>query len=549
MVSKKATSSQPDEDTKPVEESPIWEERQNESFVEKVLTQLDMMWRRLDGNSQQHKIDAIVQGICRIKVLKDWATADTTQPDFSRESIQDPTSPLRCKSEARFSPSTLSFAAFGFPGMSSSARKRPKSKHRSPSPSTRLLPKEPSSSLFPSKQDLPKLLAVIGIAASVAFACNYTISFFNRFPKPLCDSANVSDSSPDPSLSDFCEPCPSNGKCSEGKLECLPGYRRYGRICVEDGEINQTAKKLSEWVESHVCEAYARFLCDGTGTIWFQKADILKELDEFESKGQFPSKDDSFMYAKEKAMEIKESSLEARTGSTGCRQQFLATQPALFIPCRTIELKCPDWLAEQYKPLLCCIRQWLSEHALLIWLVFVLVMGRYEMKGFMKIFLRHRRRRYLSSRAEKLYEQVCDILEENALMAKTKGEGEPWVVASRIRDHLLLPKERKDTILWRKVEELIQEDSRLDQYPKLVKGESKVVWEWQVEGSLSSKTGAKGIRGKMHSTEDIPHHGTAEQRNVAVTIIRFHFNEFHETLANFGEMYRAYGCPGEPGIT
>lgn len=30
-----------------------------------------------------------------------------------------------------------------------------------------------------------------------------------------------------------------------------------------------------------------------------------------------------------------------------------------------------------------------------------------------------------------------------------------------------------------KVEELVQEDSRLDRYPKLVKGESKVVWEWQ----------------------------------------------------------------------
>lgn len=29
------------------------------------------------------------------------------------------------------------------------------------------------------------------------------------------------------------------------------------------------------------------------------------------------------------------------------------------------------------------------------------------------------------------------------------------------------------------VEEFIQEDSRVDQYPKLVKGEQKVVWEWQ----------------------------------------------------------------------
>lgn len=62
---------------------------------------------------------------------------------------------------------------------------------------------------------------------------------------------------------------------------------------------------------------------------------------------------------------------------------------------------------------------------------------------------------------------------------------EPWVIASRLRDHLLLPRERRDPLLWTKVEELIQEDSRIDRYPKIIKGEQKVVWEWQVEGSLS----------------------------------------------------------------
>lgn len=33
--------------------------------------------------------------------------------------------------------------------------------------------------------------------------------------------------------------------------------------------------------------------------------------------------------------------------------------------------------------------------------------------------------------------------------------------------------------LCEQVEELVQEDSRVDRYPKLVKGEPKVVWEWQ----------------------------------------------------------------------
>ncbi|KAI8546772.1 hypothetical protein RHMOL_Rhmol07G0145400 [Rhododendron molle] len=54
------------------------------------------------------------------------------------------------------------------------------------------------------------------------------------------------------------------------------------------------------------------------------------------------------------------------------------------------------------------------------------------------------------------------------------------------------------------VEELVQEDSRLDQYPKLVKGESKVVWEWQVEGSLSSsKKRKKAEESKLKLSEGI----------------------------------------------
>lgn len=44
------------------------------------------------------------------------------------------------------------------------------------------------------------------------------------------------------------------------------------------------------------------------------------------------------------------------------------------------------------------------------------------------------------------------MLEEAALTAKdTDTEGESWVVASRLRDHLLSPKERKNSALWKKV--------------------------------------------------------------------------------------------------
>lgn len=45
-------------------------------------------------------------------------------------------------------------------------------------------------------------------------------------------------------VTDFCEPCPSHGVCYEGKLECDSGYRKQGRSCREDGDINETAMKL-----------------------------------------------------------------------------------------------------------------------------------------------------------------------------------------------------------------------------------------------------------------------------------------------------------------
>lgn len=44
--------------------------------------------------------------------------------------------------------------------------------------------------------------------------------------------------------SEYCEPCPTNGVCYDGKLKCGHGYRKQGKLCVEDGDINKAAKKL-----------------------------------------------------------------------------------------------------------------------------------------------------------------------------------------------------------------------------------------------------------------------------------------------------------------
>ncbi|KAI6707485.1 hypothetical protein NL676_010447 [Syzygium grande] len=364
--------------------------------------------------------------------------------------------------------------------MSSTPRRRPKPKLSSPSPSpssssSRRSPiaLEPPQFMFPSKQELLRLVAVLAISSSVAVACHLLAGFLLRpQARPFCGSG----SDPLDSFADDCEPCPSHGECHQGELDCAHGYRKLGRSCVEDGDINETARKLSEWVENHLCAANAQLLCYGTGTAWVPAEEIWKDLDGHQLMKNFGWDTAIFIYTKQKAVEAAGKIMESRTDLSGMK-----------------ELKCPDSVAELFKPYTCRIRLWIFKHVLLVVPVSLLLVASAV------LIWKVRRRWHLSTRVEELYHQVCDILEENALTSKKgNSETEQWVVAARLRDHLLLPKERKDRVLWKKVEELVQEDSRIDRYPKLVKGESKVVWEWQVEGSLSSsRSKKKGEQGKL----------------------------------------------------
>ncbi|XP_021765709.1 uncharacterized protein LOC110730234 [Chenopodium quinoa] len=330
---------------------------------------------------------------------------------------------------------------------------------------------EPPPNLLPSKSDFLKLIVIITIAAFVAVFCNFLSSFINRPSLPFCDS-DVGEY--DVSLLDTCEPCPNNGRCYKGQLECIQGYRRYGKSCIEDGDIYEAAKKLSVWAKDHLCEAHAHYICDGTGTIWVSEDKLKNMLDKgFQGSTAYDIK---YLYAKEKALEDISGLLDTRT-----------------IGNRVKEFKCPVKLAESYKSMTCRARQWVAKNLLLLMAVFVLLAGS------TLLLLRIRRRWYLTKRAEHLYHQVCDTLEDNAIMSRSMGDREPWLIASRLRDHILSPKERRDPFLWKMVENLVESDSRLDRYPKLVKGESKVVWEWQVEGSLSSSRKKKVVIGSVNN--------------------------------------------------
>ncbi|XP_017228392.1 uncharacterized protein LOC108192282 isoform X1 [Daucus carota subsp. sativus] len=347
-------------------------------------------------------------------------------------------------------------------------RAQPRTPNSSSSPSSILASLEPSPTLLPSKKsEFLKLLGVVTIASFVAFSSNYLINFFNNHSTPFCDM----DLSLSPS--DICIPCPPNGVCHQGKLECTTGYRKLGTLCVEDGDINETAKKLLGSVEAHVCEAYAQNLCEGIGKVWVQEDELWNNIEEMKLMEHYGLDTSVYMLAKGRAFQTVGQLLETRVSSSGVR-----------------ELKCPDSLVKHYKSASCYIRQWIAAHAIVLVLVCAVLIS------CLIILLKVQRRRHLSFRAEELYKEVCDILEDTALKSRSvNGEVEPWIVVSWLRDHLLSPRERKNPLLWKKVEELVQEDSRLDRYPKLVKGESKVVWEWQVEGSVSSSGKAKKSEG------------------------------------------------------
>ncbi|BAS81804.1 Os03g0100050 [Oryza sativa Japonica Group] len=94
---------------------------------------------------------------------------------------------------------------------------------------------EPPPGLFPARDDLLRLLAVVSIAAAAAAAC----SLLNRRPKPLCDSGGAAYTH-----HDSCQPCPPHGRCVDGNLECVQGFNKYGNLCIEDGLVSQTATKI-----------------------------------------------------------------------------------------------------------------------------------------------------------------------------------------------------------------------------------------------------------------------------------------------------------------
>ncbi|KAL2636218.1 hypothetical protein R1flu_007697 [Riccia fluitans] len=349
------------------------------------------------------------------------------------------------------------------------------------------VPMSPSSSTTPMKikrtgksqraealtigEQVFQLLAIAVVAGVVATTGFKAVEWAKEQLKPFCDSASkIVDA-------DNCIPCPPNGFCQDGRLECLAGFKRVGKICAPDEEIDRTARKLATAIKHHVCGAAARSACDGgTKSVWLPEGEVLENLKN-EGLDEYLGSDETFYLVWEKTASLaREDDILIQHDIQGKR-----------------EFHCPREVATAYKPFDCQIKEFLWENAftmLLLSPVIVLV-GSFAARCM--------RGRKLHARTEELYAEVCEALEEKALEEKGRNGGESWVVVSRLRDHLLSSKERKNVTLWKKVERMVQEDSRIDQYQKKVKGELKIVWEWQVEGAIRTPGSRKKLQRRANA--------------------------------------------------
>lgn len=313
-----------------------------------------------------------------------------------------------------------------------------------------------ASELDSLKDQLFQYAVIVAVAAVVAFLGITIVEWRKRQSLPFCDSFQTYDD-------DSCIRCPKNGKCWKGHLECFPGYNRHKKSCVRPPQTDRISRIISDFMMQQACGKYSPLLCKWTGRASLTETDLTKLLEQASLDERWGIDGATFKLAHEDALNAVKERLVTKMNSESLQ-----------------ELHCPIELLESYKPYWCRTREWISTNATILVIIVPMVLF---IVNFLARAFRHRK---VLCRAEQLYIQVCGLLEEKA-RAKEYGQ-ETWVVASHLRDHLLSLSERKDNAAWLMVEKMVHKDSRIDQHPKLIKGEAKVVWEWQVEGTLSAST-------------------------------------------------------------
>jgi len=266
--------------------------------------------------------------------------------------------------------------------------------------------------------------------------------------------------SPDSSSSSTCILCPEHGTCNQGVLQCDDGFVRYGVQCVEDPELNKMAESIAEAINVLLMDARGKYQCGETehySLTTFELQDALNKT------GRYPH--DKMGLAFNKALDIMiadPTSFNLTIEDGGNR---FSTNKML------LSLSCMAKLA---------LYGYLPHLVAIVAGVGAVLVGRFW----------HRKKAHRTQEVQNLASMV--LLELQAKRESARGGGDHGIVVDHLRDKLLHGRREKDKYsLWRRVQALVQADSRVGEYASWKNGEQVTSWEWRMDQTPQYMENAK----------------------------------------------------------
>ncbi|GJD09379.1 hypothetical protein Gasu2_36360 [Galdieria sulphuraria] len=267
---------------------------------------------------------------------------------------------------------------------------------------------------------------------------------------PFCDSNNSK-------VLEDCRPCPSHGTCSAGELTCDHGFIESAGKCVEDKTFSVVTKDTKNRIEAILRKRAGMSLC-GTG-------EVQKEMDSAQLRKavllsfgtKLPLEEIRFNRAFTEAfytiVNDSVSSDEFECREEGERIWCQALHPSLSLSCRLRFFVLQEW--------------W----KLLITMSILI--------GISRLYFWFRLRRWIDKQVKTVTEEVYRQLTASSQLTSPLSERKK-VVVTRLRDDLLHDQSllKWKDVIWRKVVERVDSDSRVQKRREIVNDLPQLVWEW-----------------------------------------------------------------------
>lgn len=308
---------------------------------------------------------------------------------------------------------------------------------------------------FP-KFSMPKItITKRGIGVLLLVMATFAMGFaWKYYQRPFCDT-NVNES---------CWPCPEHGTCNNGVLKCNERYKIWGKICVEDTEVNDYAMVLEKEIRYSLAELKGQQICglakDAAMTehelfVSFEPnaSQTRRRLSKYASSAKYAAKYDS---AFKKAM------------------QLIRGNDAIEI----IESEVLGAVAYESKVgnirISCRIKRFVRRN--LQYLIPICLLLLMLVKLYIKRFFRKRE----EARVELVYQKALDVLRDVRVNFSDDDKGDAFMRDTELREELLGRKTSESVKFWAKVEKLLRSDTRvLHSGPRTIKGMPCYVYEWR----------------------------------------------------------------------